>query len=113
ATCAHTIHGNYKRLPDPVLLGSEEESRILLVEWILRTEARVPSVDTCTEGTIAISLQHDHVDVVVPLDPTPSRSEVCEHVLVERIEPLGTIERDRRDLLRDLQRDRPKFTIRL
>jgi hypothetical protein len=61
------------------------------------------AVDACGEGSVAVALQDDDVDVVVRPAPRPDRPEFVEHHLVEGVEHLGTVEGDRRDVPRDLE----------
>src|SRR5262249_53234250 len=54
---------------------------------------------------LAVGAQHRDANVIVIADARPHRSEFIGHLLVEAVHPLGTVERDRRDMGADVELD--------
>ena len=106
AAGAHAVDGSDQRLPDPILLRAEEESRVVLAPWVGVAGAAVDAVDAGREGTLAVGPQDDHQDVVVDPAAGPDVAELVEHLLVEAVETLGPVEGHRGDVVGNLEADR-------
>src|SRR5207302_6087310 len=63
-------------------------------------------VDARAEGAITVRLQHDSVDVVGVADGLPRPRDLVRHLVGERVECVGSIQRDRGDVIvTDLELD--------
>ena len=55
------------------------------------------AVDAGAEGLLARAGEHDAAHVVVAAQPAPQRVQLALHDRVERVEPVGPVQRDVRD----------------
>jgi hypothetical protein len=111
AAARHAVDRGDDRLPTAVGAGSEQPAGIVVGEGrelvldtaIARDEV---AVDARAERLVAARGEHHHVDRVVGADLRPDVGELGAHGQVERIEPIGAVQREPPDRAALLPEDR-------
>ncbi len=108
AAGAHAVHGGDDGLPALVMLRAEARAGILVVPDVAVGPPRaLLDVDAGAERALAGGAKHDGMDRVRIADGRPRLRHLLRHLLVEGVQLLGAIQRDRRDgIVAGLEEDR-------